>query len=270
MTDWAIGDIQGCAGPFFRLLAKTQFNPERDRLWVVGDMINRGPDNLSIVRYIKNLGCRACVVLGNHDLHFLAVVNGARKLSSKDTLQDLLTAPDCADIVSWYRQQPLIQFNDQYLMCHAGLPPMWSQDQAIKLAQEVSDCLVDDQRFKSFINAMYGNQPSVWNASLQGNDRLRVITNYLTRMRFLDNGGRLELTANESPNEAPMGFLPWYQHPPIETPRPREILFGHWAALQGRCPAPGLHALDTGCVWGGTLTMMNLDSLLRISEPAEQ
>lgn len=265
MTDWAIGDIQGCAKPFFRLLKRIDFNPKFDTLWVAGDMVNRGPDNLSVLRFIKNLGNKARVVLGNHDLHLLAASEGARKLSSKDTLQDVLAAQDCAELLLWLRQQPLVQNSNHFIMSHAGIPHIWSTEQALALADEVSTCLKDDARYRSFLHEMYGNEPSAWRNSLSGNDRLRVITNYFTRMRFIGADGELNLTAKESASSAPQGFIPWFNHCAT---RDQGILFGHWAALDGMTKHHGIHALDTGCVWGRKLTAMNLMSRGRISEPA--
>ncbi|HEY7773194.1 MAG TPA: symmetrical bis(5'-nucleosyl)-tetraphosphatase [Marinagarivorans sp.] len=265
MTDWAIGDIQGCAEPFFRLLERVNFNPNFDVLWVAGDMVNRGPDNLSVLRYIKGLGHHARVVLGNHDLHLLASAERARKPNAKDTFQDVLDASDRDELLLWLRQQPLLQWNEQYLMSHAGVPHIWDTPQAIRLANEVSECLKDDKRYQSFLFEMYGNEPSRWEPALNGNERLRVITNYYTRMRFIDATGTLNLTAKESANNAPAGFSPWYLHPAA---RSQELLFGHWAALEGSTGCKKIHALDTGCVWGNTLTLMNLASQERISEPA--
>ena len=180
MTDWAIGDIQGCAKPFFRLLKRIHFNPKYDTLWIAGDMVNRGPDNVSVLRFIKNLGDQARVVLGNHDLHLLAASEGARKLSAKDTLHDVLAAKDCGELLLWLRQQPLMQLNNRFIMSHAGIPHIWSTEQALTLAEEVSSCLKDDTLYRCFLHEMYGNAPSVWCNNLTGNDRLRVITNYLS------------------------------------------------------------------------------------------
>lgn len=265
MTDWAIGDIQGCAKPFFRLLERIQFNPTTDTLWVAGDMVNRGPDNLSVLRFIKALGPQARVVLGNHDLHLLATAEGARKPSPKDTLHDVIAADDSDELLQWLRQQPLIQHNNQFVMSHAGVPHIWPTERALALAEEVASCLKDNDRYRSFLFEMYGNEPSGWHNSLTGNTRLRVITNYLTRMRFISATGELNLTAKESAGSAPQGFSPWFQHYATRT---HDILFGHWAALEGNTGRNNIHALDTGCVWGGKLTVINLATRERISEPA--
>lgn len=229
-------------------------------------MVNRGPDNVSVLRFIKNLGDQARVVLGNHDLHLLAASEGARKLSAKDTLHDVLAAKDCGELLLWLRQQPLMQLNNRFIMSHAGIPHIWSTEQALTLAEEVSSCLKDDTLYRCFLHEMYGNAPSVWCNNLTGNDRLRVITNYFTRMRFISAAGELNLTAKESAGTAPEGFSPWFHH---GTTRDQTILFGHWAALEGITKRHGIQALDTGCVWGHKLTAMNLKSLGRICEPAD-
>ncbi|WP_054112656.1 symmetrical bis(5'-nucleosyl)-tetraphosphatase [Marinagarivorans algicola] len=260
MTDWAIGDIQGCADAFFRLLKKTAFNPNHDTLWVAGDMVNRGHDNLSVLRYIKALGQQARIVLGNHDLHLIAASVGARKLTPKDTLHDVITAPDCDELVTWLRQQPLIQCDAQFMMSHAGIPHIWTEAQALSLAQSVSQSLQSDETYRHFLFDMYGNAPDQWHDTLTGTARLRVITNYLTRMRFINANGNLDFTAKEDPNNGPAGYTPWFEQP---TQTKRQLIFGHWAGLEGRCPTPHMHALDTGCVWGGQLTMLNLDTLER-------
>lgn len=265
MTDWAIGDIQGCAKPFFQLLEKTAFNPQHDTLWVAGDMVNRGPDNLSVVRYIKSLGSHARVVLGNHDLHLIAASIGVRSPSSKDTLKDILSAPDSHELITWLRKQPLIQHTDKFIMSHAGIPHIWHESEAINLAQEVHNSLSDDHQYKNFLCNMYGNTPSIWDAQLEGYDRLRVITNYLTRMRFITPKGRLDFTAKEDPNNCPAGYTPWFEQPSLVK---KHLIFGHWAALNGQCPINNIHALDTGCVWGGQLTMLNLSNLKRVSVAA--
>lgn len=261
MTDWAIGDIQGCANAFFRLLEKTAFKPQQDTLWVAGDLVNRGPDNLSVLRYIKSLGQNARVVLGNHDLHLIAASVGARKLTPKDTIHDVLNAPDSHELITWLRRQPLIQSNDHYIMSHAGIPHLWSEEQATALALEVSHCLSDDNRYTHFLFNMYGNQPATWSTELTGHTRLRVITNYLTRMRFITPQGQLDFTAKEDPNNRPAGHTPWFEQP---THIQKQLIFGHWAGLEGQCPTPNMHALDTGCVWGGRLTMLNLPTLERV------
>ncbi|MDZ7924172.1 MAG: symmetrical bis(5'-nucleosyl)-tetraphosphatase [Marinagarivorans sp.] len=266
MTDWAIGDIQGCAEPFFRLLEKANFDAATDTLWVAGDMVNRGPDNLSVLRFIKSLGEKAKVVLGNHDLHLLAISVGAKKLSTKDTLHDVMVASDRDELINWLRQQPLIQSSGKYLMSHAGLPHIWSEQECLAYANEVHQCLKDNVISTDFLLHMYGNKPNSWSDNLEGFDRLRAITNYLTRMRFITKQGELDFSAKERPSDAPEGFSPWFSFPSRIT---KELIFGHWAALNGKVPVAGFHAVDTGCVWGGKLTLMNLATQARISVSAD-
>ena len=265
MATWAVGDIQGCAEPFFRLLHAAKFNPNTDTLWVAGDMVNRGPDNLSVLRFIKNLGQQAKVVLGNHDLHLMAASEGARKPSHKDTITDVLCAHDSDELLHWLRAQPLAQSNAKFVMTHAGIPHIWRTEQTLVYANEVLLALADTQQYRSFLANMYGNQPNCWTDQQDLNTRLRLITNYLTRMRFISPLGALDFTAKEDPAAAPIGFAPWYLLP---CQRQHQILFGHWAALGGKSPAAGIHALDTGCVWGQSLTLMNLETTERLSVPA--
>lgn len=258
MTDYAIGDIQGCYDPLRSVLAKVDFSPSRDRLWVAGDLINRGPSSLKTLRYIKSLSDAAVVVLGNHDLHLLAVVLGGHAPKRKDTLTEILNAPDCDTLVHWLRQQHLCVHDSErnLVMAHAGLPHIWSLEQALAYAREVEEVIRGDQASEYF-SLMYGNKPEGWNGNLTGMDRWRVITNYFTRMRFIASDGRLELTAKESVGTAPKGFAPWFEFPRRDDLR---VIFGHWAALEGQTGIERFIGLDTGCVWGGTLTMMNLDT----------
>ncbi|MGO1460817.1 MAG: symmetrical bis(5'-nucleosyl)-tetraphosphatase [Marinobacter sp.] len=262
MTDYAIGDIQGCYDPLKAVLAKVDFSPSRDRLWVAGDLINRGPASLKTLRYIESLGEAAVVVLGNHDLHFLAVALGGHGLKRKDTLEDILNAPDCHKLVNWLRQQHLCVHDSErnLMMAHAGVPHIWSIEQALAYAREVEEVIRGDQAGEYF-SLMYGNKPEGWNDRFTGMDRWRAITNYFTRMRFIANDGRLELTAKESAGTAPEGFAPWFEFSRTDNLR---VIFGHWAALEGRTGIERFVGLDTGCVWGGALTMMNLDTAEKI------
>lgn len=258
MTDYAIGDIQGCYDPLRAVLAKVDFSPSWDRLWVAGDLINRGPSSLKTLRYIESLGDAAVVVLGNHDLHLLAVALGGHAPKRKDTLTEILNAPDRDTLVHWLRQQHLCVHDPErnLVMVHAGLPHIWSLEQALAYAREVEEVIRGDQASEYF-SLMYGNKPEGWNENLTGMDRWRVITNYFTRMRFIASDGRLELTAKESVGTAPKGFAPWFEFPRRDDLR---VIFGHWAALEGQTGIERFIGLDTGCVWGGTLTMMNLDT----------
>lgn len=258
MTDYAIGDIQGCYDRLRDVLAKVDFSPSRDRLWVAGDLINRGPSSLETLRYIKSLGDSAVVVLGNHDLHLLAVALGGHNTKKKDTLQDILRAPDCDQLLHWLRQQFLCVHDQRrnLVMAHAGLPHIWSVDQAVACAREVEAVIRGDDS-KEYFSQMYGNQPDRWCDTLSGMDRWRVITNYFTRMRFLAEDGTMELTTKESADNAPKGYAPWFQYARQDDTR---IIFGHWAALEGDTGSDQFIGLDTGCVWGGELTVMHLDT----------
>lgn len=259
MTTWAIGDIQGCYEPLRCLLKQIKFKPDRDSLWLAGDLINRGPESLEVLRYVKSLGDSVRVVLGNHDLHFLAVALGGLEPRSKDTFDDVLDAPDCDELADWLRQQPLL-YHDKalgYAMVHAGIPPIWSLKKARNLAHEV-ELVLQSKKAPRFLKAMYGDEPACWSDELSGMTRLRVITNYLTRMRFCSSDGTLDLADKTHTRSARSGFLPWFEHE-LKGLGEQEILFGHWAALEGHADHPQVHALDTGCIWGGSLTAMSLE-----------
>lgn len=266
MATYAVGDIQGCLSSLCDLLDGAQFNPQQDTLWVAGDLINRGPQSLTTLRYIKNLPSTQ-IVLGNHDLHLLAVAAGARNSSKKDTFEDILTAPDRHELLHWLQQQKLLHFDASFncIMVHAGIPPIWSLAEAQGYAAEVETVLRSDQA-ADFFAAMYGKVPDFWLDSLSGIDRLRTITNYFTRMRFCDAEGRLELNTKTGPETAPEGFAPWFAHPNHRC-NEHTIVFGHWAALQGQTGHNNFIALDTGCVWGGELTMLRLDDFKKFSAP---
>lgn len=266
MATYVVGDIQGCYKPLRRLLRSADFQPSADKLWCVGDLVNRGPKSLETLRFLRDIHDTVSVVLGNHDLHFLALYYGCApdSVSSRHTLHDLLEAPDCDDLAHWLRHQPLARYDSavtdgqprNYLMVHAGVAPQWTLHQALALAAEVEHAL-QGPNFRDYLSAMYGNQPDRWRDDLAGQDRLRLITNYLTRMRFCDSMGTLNLEIKEGASKAPAGFRPWYEFEQL-TPEVA-ILFGHWAALQGVTNRPHVYALDTGCVWGRELTMMRLE-----------
>jgi len=259
MATYAIGDIQGCLEPLQCLLKEIKFNPLNDRLWLAGDLINRGPDTLETLRFLYQLRDSLTIVLGNHDLHFIAVYYGLRKCGKNDTLDELLRAPDCADLVYWLRQQKLVHHDPllKFTMVHAGIPPQWDLSEALAHAREVENVLQTD-KIETFLSGMYGNLPSGWDNNLAGIDRLRLITNYFTRMRFCSAEGELELQTKESVGAAPVGFAPWFSFAERKTWDER-ILFGHWAALEGRTDVENIYALDTGCVWGGSLTALRLE-----------
>ncbi len=259
MATWAIGDVQGCNAPLQTLLAQCGFDPAMDRLWFVGDLVNRGPDSLGVLRFVMGLGDRAVTVLGNHDLHLLAVAAGVRKASRKDTLLEILAAPDREQILDWLRHRPLAyrERGFPYLMVHAGVPPSWSVEDTLARAAEVEIAL-RGPRWTEFLGHMYGDHPDIWSDRLEGFERLRVITNCLTRMRFCTPEGHLDIANKGGANSANAGFAPWFSHPgraAAGTP----IIFGHWAALEGKADTEHVHALDTGCVWGSRLRAMRLE-----------
>lgn len=256
MAIYAVGDIQGCFDSLRRLLDSARFDPGADTLWVAGDLVNRGPDSLGALRFIKNLGPAAQMVLGNHDLHLLAARFGLRGFNKKDTLQNILAADDCDELLFWLRQQPLIYRAQGFAMCHAGIPPNWTQSAAQAYADEVAQWLSGDG-FIELLATMYGNQPDIWRQDLTGMERLRAIVNYFTRMRFCTQEGRLDLKAKEGLSSAPKGFAPWYAWPGEHLENP--VLFGHWAAINGVTNNPRAIALDTGCVWGKHLSMLRLE-----------
>jgi bis(5'-nucleosyl)-tetraphosphatase (symmetrical) len=266
VSDYAIGDIQGCYDALQRLLEHLNFNENTDRLWLVGDLINRGPQSLAVLRFIKNLPISPRITLGNHDLHFLSrlfVHNTVRQ--TDDTLQELLNADDREELGHWLRQQAIL-YHDETLnvvMCHAGIAPMWTLTQAKALAVELEQVL-KGSNYLDFLTHMYGNKPNYWSDDLKGIERLRVICNYFTRMRFCDTAGHLILDYKGGINNAPSGLFPWYDVP-LRQEIQTDIIFGHWAALQGQCSHERIHALDTGCVWGGELTALCLQDKRRYS-----
>ena len=260
MATYAIGDIQGCYAELSELLEKLRFDPAGDRLWLLGDLVNRGPDSLRVVRLVRSLGDSAVTVLGNHDLHFLAIALGGHSLNKSDTFVDLLNAAEVEEIADWYCAQRLIVVDEAlgYAMAHAGIPHVWDLGQALELAAEVEQTLSGEDRLAYFAT-MYGNKPDYWSDDFTGMDRLRVITNYLTRMRLLDQAGRMNFSYKGKLNDAPRGWRPWYEMR-MQQPLPIKLLFGHWAALEGGTGFPEVVALDTGCVWGRELTAMCLES----------
>lgn len=268
MATYAIGDLQGCHAEFVELLERLDFNPRHDRLWLAGDLVNRGPASLACLREVMALGDAAEVVLGNHDLHLLAVARGGARLKRRDTLSEILEAPDSDALLDWLQARPLVVRQGDTLMSHAGIPPQWSLEQAEECAREV-ETMLRSEGAGGFFERMYGNRPRRYKPDQKGVDRLRAIVNTLTRMRFIDREGRLDFDAKEGLECAPDGYAPWFQYPRDDDPR---LLFGHWAALEGTTPASRVRAeaLDTGCVWGGSLTALNLDSTTRISVSSHQ
>jgi bis(5'-nucleosyl)-tetraphosphatase (symmetrical) len=255
MATYAIGDVQACLEPLERLLGDIGFSRSRDRLWFVGDLVNRGPDSAAVVRFVRDLGERAVVVQGNHDLHLLALAAGHAKRRADDTFDDLLAAPDRDELLDWLRFRPMLHV-DEYVMVHAGLLPAWSVAQAQDLAAEV-EAELRAKRYRLFLAELYGSKPDKWDDSLRGMDRLRVIVNAMTRMRFCTVDGVMDFRVKGEVEKAPPGFMPWFDVPARKT-RGATIVCGHWSALGLRL-RPDLLALDTGCVWGGALTAIRLE-----------
>lgn len=258
MAVYAVGDIQGCALPLEGLLERLRFDADRDVVWLVGDLINRGPDSLAALRLVKGLGPSARVVLGNHDLHFLAVYEGIRCARPGDTLKKLLKAPDIDKLAHWLRHQPLVYADRklQTLMVHAGVYPGWRWRQLMQYAKEVEHIL-QGNKYRKLLQAMYGPRPARWRQDLTGYDRYRFIINALTRMRYISARGSLNLTEKGAPGEVPEKWMPWFDHPDRRC-RKWRIVFGHWSAL-GYFQRKNLISLDSGCVWGGKLTAVRLD-----------
>jgi bis(5'-nucleosyl)-tetraphosphatase (symmetrical) len=257
---YAIGDLQGCYRRLRELLDAIGYDPDTDRLWFCGDLVNRGAGSLAALRFVRSLGDGAVCVLGNHDLHLIAVASGVRdaRPHKGDTLDDILGAPDRDELITWLRHLPLAYRDEAlgWMMVHAGLPPQWTADDALHHAGEVSRMLRSDEHAQ-WLTRMYGNQPDRWRDGLRRDDRLRFTVNCLTRMRFCDAAGRLDFKAKGPPGSAPAGRMPWFEVPSRRS-RGQRIVFGHWSAL-GRYEAHNVLGLDTGCVWGGSLSAARLD-----------
>ncbi len=252
MATYAIGDVQGCFAELEALLAAIGFRKSADRLWFVGDLVNRGPGSAEVLRFVKGLGERAVTVLGNHDLHLVTQHEGLERPRKDDTIQDVLNAPDREALVDWLRTQPLMHVEGKWAMVHAGLVPQWPIGKAAALAGEVKNAL-SARTYRDFLSNMYGSLPDRWHDALEGWDRLRVIVNAMTRMRFCTPEGKMDFKAKGE--QAPAGHRPWFElRPKDESP----ILCGHWSAL-GLQLTPQLAAIDTGCVWGGSLTALRLE-----------
>ncbi|HQR03919.1 MAG: symmetrical bis(5'-nucleosyl)-tetraphosphatase [Proteobacteria bacterium] len=268
MATYAIGDLQGCFDPLQELLEMVDFDPARDRLWFVGDLVNRGPQSLEVLRFVHALGDRAVVVLGNHDLHLVMQAEGYGRSNRDDTLQPVLDAPDRELLLAWLRSRPLFYREGEFAMVHAGLLPQWTADRAQALSDEVSAAL-QDSRFRDFLARMWGSQPAAWSDALSGWDRLRVIVNAMTRMRYCDRDGAMDFRFKGPPAEAPAGCLPWFDVPGRASTG-ITLICGHWSALGLRLQG-GLLALDTGCLWGGSLTAVRLEdrSLFQLPCPRQ-
>ncbi len=263
MATYAIGDVQGCVQELAELLHRIQFNARRDRLWFVGDLVNRGPDSLGVLRFVAGLGDAAITVLGNHDLHLLAVACGMARAKRKDTLDEILRAPDRHRLLDWLRRRPLLHRDRRlgFTMVHAGLPPQWTLAEAAARAKEVESVLAS-RRMPALLGSMYGNQPERWDKRLRGADRLRFIINSFTRLRYCADDGGAAWEEKGPPGTQPASFKPWYAVQTRKTRRAR-ILFGHWSTvhLGSRQDFRGANVfpLDRGCVWGGALIALRLE-----------
>ena len=254
---YLIGDLQGCDAPFQRLLQTIDFSPSRDTLYLLGDLVNRGPDSLAVLRRLSALGDAAQCLLGNHDLHLLAVWQGVRKAGRSDTLEQVLRAADCEALMDWLRYRAMAIEAHGWLMVHAGVLPQWNTAQTLALAGEVEQQLRSPD-FKSFLSTLFGNQPKQWADDLRGIERWRVVVNALTRLRFCAPDGTMEFATKGGLADAPFGYLRWFEVPGRMT-RQQPIAFGHWSTLNaGQAMHEGTLALDTGCVWGGCLTAAKL------------
>lgn len=264
MSTYAIGDIQGCFAPFMQLLQRIEFNPGRDTLWLTGDLVNRGPDSLAVLRWVFQHRDCVQIVLGNHDLHLLALSEGFSKPGRGDTLLDILKASDGKLLLDWLRCQPLMVEGQGYAMVHAGLMPEWTVARALGLAAEVESALTGKD-FHAFLGKMYGNKPVRWRDELKGMDRLRMIVNAMTRMRFLNRDGEIDFAYKGELPDAPAGLQPWFAAKARQSAG-TPLIFGHWSAL-------GLHltedilGLDSGCLWGGSLTALRLEDRQVFAEP---
>ncbi len=255
MSRHAIGDIQGCCDELRSLLARIGFAADRDRLWLVGDLVNRGPRSLEVLRFVRSLGDNAVVVLGNHDLHLLAIACGCRPARRSDTLDEILRAPDRDALLEWLATRPLAHFEAGDLLVHAGVVPQWTVETTLALAREVEFALRHEPR--KLFEHMYGDEPDHWSAGLEGTDRLRFAINVLTRMRVCTVEGRINLRMKGKPPAPGSPWLPWFDVGNRGT-RGTRIVFGHWSAL-GLILREDVIGLDSGCVWGGTLTAVDLD-----------
>jgi bis(5'-nucleosyl)-tetraphosphatase (symmetrical) len=255
---YLIGDVQGCDQALGLLLDKLGFSPSRDTVYLLGDLVNRGPQSLAVLRRLMALEGAAHCLLGNHDLHLLAMAHGVRRAHHSDTVADILNAPDRAALLDWVRQRPLALYEHGWLMVHAGVLPQWDVAQTLALAGELQAVLRSPD-WVAFLHGMYGNQPDRWSDTLHGSERLRVVVNALTRLRLCTAQGVMEFETKDSAEAAPLGFMPWFDVPgrrSVGVP----VAFGHWSTL-GAVQREGVLPLDTGCVWGGCLTAARLGSV---------
>lgn len=257
MSIYAIGDVQGCYDELQRLLDSINFDPAKDKLWFAGDLVNRGPKSLQVMRFVKSLGSNAISVLGNHDLHLLALSQGNRSHYKHGTLDEILKAPDRDELIHWLRHQPVMYHHKKsgYNLVHAGLPPQWDIPSALQYAREL-ETVLQGSGFHDFCHAMYGNEPAQWSDELKGMERLRFITNCLTRLRYCTPEGKLAMREKGTPGCQTAGIVPWFETPERASRNDR-IIFGHWSTL-GYRQTDNVWSIDTGCLWGGQLTALKI------------
>ncbi len=263
MAIYAIGDVQGCFDDLLRLLDAIKFDRQSDQLWFTGDLVNRGPKSLETLRFVKSLGNSAVTVLGNHDLHLLAIADYQHTLRKKDSLEQILAAPDCDDLLYWLRHQPLFHYNDDFCLLHAGLPPQWGLSKTKKMALK-AEKIIQGPDHSKFFHDMYGDKPDIWSSELKGMKKIRFIVNCFTRIRFCDASGRLDFNHKEIVGSQPKHLMPWFTVPGRKSAK-MKIIFGHWSTL-GYYQGHNCYAIDTGCLWGGQLTAIKLgNNVERIS-----
>lgn len=255
MSIYAIGDVQGCFDELLRLLDVIQFDKKNDQLWFAGDIVNRGPKSLETLRFVKSLGEAAIAVLGNHDLHLLATAHKQRKPRKKDSLTEILQAPDCDELLVWLRHRPLFHYNDCFCLLHAGLPPQWDFSTTKTMALK-AEKILQGSNYLDFLKVMYGDKPNIWCSDLEGMDEIRFIVNCFTRMRFCDEEGRLDFKHSGAVGSQPKNLIPWFTVPKRQS-ESMQIIFGHWSTL-GYFKGHNCYAIDTGCLWGGELTAIKL------------
>nr|WP_086939655.1 symmetrical bis(5'-nucleosyl)-tetraphosphatase [Thaumasiovibrio occultus] len=266
MAHYLIGDLQGCYAEFRAVLEQAQFDPHQDHLWLCGDLVARGPDSLACLRYVKSLGDSATTVLGNHDLHLLATAIGVKKVKDKDKTRPILKADDRDELLKWLRQQPLLAEHPEFVMTHAGIPPVWDLATARQNAQAV-EAVLRSKRYKWLLENMYSDGPALWHEADTELEQLRFTINAFTRMRFIGRDGALDAKCKLGPAEITPadGLVPWFNYP-VRQPMDKAIVFGHWAALEGKFDGPE-YGLDTGCVWGGGLTLLRWEDKQRFYQP---
>lgn len=266
MATYLVGDIQGCFDELQQLLTTVDFDATNDTLWLAGDLVARGPKSLETLRFVKSLGDSAKVILGNHDLHLLAIYHGINPIKKKDKTAPIYEAKDCDELIHWLRQQPLFLEHDEFVMCHAGISPQWDLQTARQCSQEISQLLSGDD-WVWLLSNMYDSLPDFWHADLKGMERNRYIINAFTRMRFVHPDMRLDMKCKLPPSEAKQGdLLPWFEHPE-RIQLEKTVIFGHWAALMGHQDNNAI-GLDTGCVWGGELTMLRWEDKKMFTQKA--